>query len=101
MLNSQFLPKVLPKEGSKSLKTPEKNVQIIENLQIRVDRTLARLPVHMRTVCRAPTHGRAPGVRVPVHLGTTGRAPVLPRVHGRAPLLHARVLRCFSLLCYP
>jgi len=57
---------------------------------------------------RATTHGRAWGARLAVRPGTAGRASgcafrgLLPGVHGRAPLWHARAVVLFcSVLLYP
>ena len=59
------------------------------------------VPPHARP-CVYPTHGRAWGARLAVRPGTAGRAWVgpfrglLPRVHGRAPLRHARARPVFG-----
>ena len=63
--------------------------------------TVGRATTHGRA---STTHGRACRARLAVRAGTASRTvavPVcglLPGVHGRAPLWHARALSCFPLL---
>jgi len=71
------------------------------------ERTAGRATTHGRA---CTTHGRASGARPAVRACTAGRAlaaricGLLPGVHGRAPLRHARagpVFCCFAVLWCP
>jgi len=91
---------VLPKRSLRSPPTEsqEKTYKKAENRKPRgavADGTA----VQGRTTARATTHGRASRQGHAPH--PAGCAWPLPRVHGRAPLSHARALYCFPLLCYP